>query len=222
MSEFALKLAPSMIAADLSRFAEVIAELESVGVEWLHWDIMDGRFVPNISFGPMVVQAARPLTGLHFDVHLMIEQPGNWIDQFADAGADGIDVHVEGCDLNATLPRIKARGLRAGVVLNPGTPVASIRSHLPTVDNVIVMSVQPGFAGQKFMPTVVPKIEELAQLRATFGHNFELIVDGGMSPETAAIAARAGATVLVCGASSVFIKGQPLATSVAAMRRSVA
>lgn len=211
-----------MIAADLSRIADTILELERAGVEWLHWDVMDGVFVPNISFGAMVITPARPLTKLHFDVHLMIQHPERWIDQFVDAGADSIDVHVEGCDVRDTVMNIKERGVKAGVAFNPKTPVDAIEPFLSEVDNVIVMTVEPGFGGQKYIHSVTPKIEQVAKLRRDRGLAFEVIVDGGMSPETGTMAARAGATVLVCGASSVFVKGRSLRDNVAIMRKSAA
>ncbi|HVF10432.1 MAG TPA: ribulose-phosphate 3-epimerase [Abditibacteriaceae bacterium] len=218
-----IKLAPSLIAADWSRIAHDIAELAEAGCEWLHFDAMDGHFVPNLTLGPMFLDALRPHSTLHFDAHLMLANAGDSIDGFVRAGADSITVHVEAnTHLHRLVGRIKDSGRRAGVALNPGTPVAALEAILPDLDIALVMSVNPGFSGQKFLPLALAKMEELARRRAEMGLNFLIEVDGGMSPQTAPLAVQAGADVLVCGASSIFLKDQPLAASVRAMRESVA
>jgi ribulose-phosphate 3-epimerase len=215
-------LAPSMIAADWSRAAAVVKELDEAGCPWLHFDAMDGHFVPNLTLGPMFVAAMRPHSDLHFDVHLMLSNPGDYIDEFVEAGADSIQVHYEGnVHLHRLVRQIKERGVQAGVVINPATPVSALEAILPEVDIVLVMSVNPGFSGQSFLPSALVKIEQLCRLRAETGANFLIEVDGGMSPQTAPQAVRAGAQILVCGASSIFIPNQPLDKNVAAMYRSI-
>jgi ribulose-phosphate 3-epimerase len=218
-----IKLAPSLIAADWARIAADIKELAEAGCEWLHFDAMDGHFVPNLTLGPMFVQALRPHSTLHFDAHLMLTNAGDSIDEFVRAGADSITVHIEGnTHLHRLIWRIKDSGRRAGVAINPGTPVLALEAVLPDLDIVLVMSVNPCFSGQKFLPLALDKIVELGRRRAEKGLDFLIEVDGGMSPETAPLAVKAGADVLVCGASSIFLKGQPLTASVRAMRESLA
>lgn len=221
-SQPAVKLAPSIIAADWSQPLAVISELATAGCEWLHFDAMDGHFVPNITLGPMFLEALRPHSTAHFDAHLMLDNPAPYLDDFIKAGADSINVHVEGNPhLHRLIWHIKDAGKQAGVALNPATPVEALSAILPDVDIVLVMSVDPGFSGQKYLPLATSKIEHLARLRAEQGLHFTIGVDGGMSPVTAVAAVTAGADYLVCGASSVFIKGQPLTQSVRAMQAAI-
>ena len=203
-----VSIAPSILSADFSRLGEEIRDAERGGADWIHIDIMDGHFVPNLTFGPPIVRAIRPVTKLPFDVHLMIENPDAYIPEFAKAGADIITVHAEACKhLNRTLQLIRDQGAKPGVVLNPATPLEWIKHVLEEVHVVLLMTVNPGFGGQKFISSVVPKIRELrAELdnRGLAGVRIE--VDGGIQADTAAIVTAAGADVLVAG-NAVF--GQP-------------
>lgn len=205
-----LVLAPSLLAADFARLAEEIARVESES-DWLHLDVMDGHFVPNITFGPELVRAVRRVTGLPLDVHLMIEQPERHLAAFAEAGADMLTVHVETCPhLQRTVQQIRELGCRPGVALNPHTPLETIRYVLEDVDLVLLMTVNPGFGGQKFISNVIPKVRRLAawlRLTRRFVH---IQVDGGINPETAPAVVAAGANVLVAG-SAVFGAPDPLA-----------
>jgi ribulose-phosphate 3-epimerase len=214
-------LAPSMISADWSRILDDVRGLEASGCRWLHFDAMDGQFVPNLTLGPMFLQALRPHTSLHFDAHLMIENPSARLDDFLAAGANSISVHVENNPhLHRVLSRIKEGGALAGVVLNPGTSIPALDVVLDHVDFVLVMSVDPGFSGQKFLPLALPKIERLAKLRESRGLSYKIQVDGGMSVETAPLAVAAGADILV-SASGLFVKGQSLEQSVGALWKSI-
>jgi ribulose-phosphate 3-epimerase len=202
-----VKIAPSLLSADFCRLGEEIRKAEEGGAEWLHLDIMDGHFVPNITMGPVVVQAIRRCTGLFLDAHLMIQNPHLFLKDFAAAGADLLCVHPEAClHLHRTLEAIKEAGVRAGVALNPATPVGVLEYVLDRVDLVLVMSVNPGFAGQAFIPAVLPKIRELKGLREKRGLGFEIQVDGGINEETAPLVVAAGADILVAG-SAIFGSG---------------
>jgi len=213
-----VKIAPSILSADFARLGEEIQDVERGGADWIHVDVMDGHFVPNITIGPLIVDAIRPVTKLPLDVHLMIEEPDRYIPQFAKSGADWITVHQEACrHLHRTIHLIKEQGVKAGVVLNPATPLVTIESMLPDLDMVLLMTVNPGFGGQKFIPSVVAKIRELRRLldERGLGH-VDIEIDGGVNKETARQCIEAGATVLVAG-NAVF--NQPdRAQAIAAIR----
>jgi ribulose-phosphate 3-epimerase len=195
-----VKIAPSILSADFSLLGREVKDVEKAGADYIHIDVMDGHFVPNITIGPLIVEAIRPVTSLHFDVHLMIENPENYIQNFVHAGADYISVHVEACKhLHRTIHQIKETGVRAGVVLNPATPVEMIRDVLTDVDLVLLMTVNPGFGGQKFIPNVLKKIEQVRRWRDEQNLHFEIEVDGGINAETAKLCVAAGADVLVAG-----------------------
>lgn len=197
-----IKIAPSILAADFSKLAEEVKEVEAAGAELIHIDVMDGHFVPNITMGAIVVEALRPVTKLPLDVHLMIENPNMYIEQFAKAGADYITVHVEACPhLHRTLQLIKSYGVKSGVVLNPHTPVETILHVLDEIDLVLFMTVNPGFGGQKFIHSVVPKVKQLADIIRERGLPIEIEIDGGINEETIVPCAEAGATIFVAGSA---------------------
>lgn len=199
-----VKIAPSILAADFSILAKEVTDVEQGGADYIHIDVMDGRFVPNISFGPVVIEAIRPLTSLPFDVHLMIEEPERYIIDFVNVGSDLISVHVEACrHLHRTIYQIKEHGVKAGVVLNPATPVEMVREILPDIDLVLLMTVNPGFGGQTFIPAVLNKIEQISRYKEEHGLNFEIEVDGGINQETGRLCVEKGANVLVAG-SAIF------------------
>ncbi len=201
-----VKIAPSILSADFARLGDEIKDVERGGADYIHVDVMDGHFVPNITIGPLIVQAIRPVTQLPLDVHLMIENPDQYIEAFAKAGADYITVHVEACrHLHRTIQLIKSTGVKAGVVLNPATPVDSLKHIIEDLDMVLLMSVNPGFGGQKFIPSVLPKIREVREMADSLNPDLEIEIDGGVNEETARLCAEAGATVLVAG-SAVFNK----------------
>ncbi|AMQ20111.1 ribulose-phosphate 3-epimerase [Geobacillus sp. JS12] len=197
-----IRIAPSILSADFARLAEEIRSVEEGGADWIHVDIMDGHFVPNLTFGPPVVAAIRPVTKLPLDVHLMIADPDRYIPAFAKAGADVISVHVEACvHLHRTIHFIKEQGVKAGVVLNPHTPVEMIRHVIGDVDLVLLMTVNPGFGGQAFIPAVVPKIREVARMASEQNKEVDIEVDGGINAGTARLCVEAGANVLVAGSA---------------------
>jgi ribulose-phosphate 3-epimerase len=203
-----IELAYSILAADFAHLADEMARAESGGGTICHVDVMDGHFVPNITFGPPVVHAIRPLTMVPLDCHLMIEDPDKFIPDFATAGADMISVHVEVCrHLNRTLQLIADHGMKPAVVLNPATPVEMLFEVLPMVHHVLVMAVNPGFGGQKFMPRSLDRIAHLARLRRELGLNFRIEVDGGIAHDTVAGVVQAGADMLVAG-SAIFQPGK--------------
>jgi ribulose-phosphate 3-epimerase len=198
------RIAPSILSADFTRLGEEIKDVEAAGADWIHADVMDGHFVPNITFGPMVVAAARRATRLPVDAHLMIAEPERYIADFAKAGADYISVHVETCvHLNRTLNLIRENGAHPGVVLNPATPIESLRWVLDLADLVLVMSVNPGFGGQSFIPESIEKIRALREMIAARGAATLIAVDGGIGETTIAAVAAAGADVFIAG-SAIF------------------
>ena len=203
-----IELAFSILAADFAHLADEIARAERGGGTIVHVDVMDGHFVPNITFGPPVVKAIRPVTKLPLDCHLMIEDPDEFIPAFAEAGANMVSVHVEVCrHLNRTLQLIVDHGMGAGVVLNPATPVEMVVEVLPMVHHVLVMSVNPGFGGQQFLPRSVERIAHLRRLREEMGLNYRIEVDGGVAHDTVASVVEAGADMLVAG-SAIFERGK--------------
>ncbi|MEA4869718.1 Ribulose-phosphate 3-epimerase [bioreactor metagenome] len=204
-----IKIAPSILSADFSSLGRDIASLSDWNADWVHFDVMDGHFVPNMSFGPPILAAIRPLTRLPIDVHLMVEEPSRFVPWFQKAGADIITIHAEAeKHLHRALQQIHEGGCKAGVVLNPGTPAVAVKELLPYCDLILVMSVNPGYGGQKFIPESLEKISELRRMIDERGLKTEIEVDGGINPETAKQCIDAGATVLVAG-SAVFLAEDP-------------
>ncbi len=216
-----IKVASSILSADFARLADAVAEAEAAGADYIHVDVMDGQFVPNLTVGPPVVAAIRRVTRLPLDVHLMMVQPERHLRAFADAGANILTVQVEACvHLHRVLQTIHALGMRAGVALNPATPPVMISQVLTDLDLVLVMTVNPGFGGQVFIPTMVPKIAEVRRMLDQAGSAAELEVDGGINPETAPLVVQAGARVLVAG-KWIFGAGVGVEAAIRALRESV-
>lgn len=197
-----IKIAPSILSANFARLEEEIKDVERGGADYIHVDVMDGHFVRNITIGPLIVDAIRPVTSLPLDVHLMIENPDQYIGAFAKAGADLLSVHVEACHhLHRTIQQIKSEGMKSGVVLNPHTPTSMIENVIEDVDLVLLMTVNPGFGGQSFIHSVLPKIKQIAAIVEDRKLQVEIEVDGGVNPETAKLCIEAGANVLVAGSA---------------------
>jgi ribulose-phosphate 3-epimerase len=214
-----VRIAPSILSADFTRLGEQVREAEAAGGALIHIDVMDGRFVPNITMGPLVVAAVRRVTALPLDVHLMIVEPDHLLAEFASAGATAITVHWEACpNLHRTLQAIKQLGCRVGVALNPHTPASFLAEVFHMVDEVNVMTVNPGFGGQQFLPETLPKIRQLRQMAA--GREIDLEVDGGINVETAAAVMEAGANVLIAG-NAVFNSQHSVREGIDALRRAV-
>ncbi len=211
-------IAPSILSADFGRLGEEIAAVEKAGADWIHVDVMDGRFVPNITIGPPIVKALRGATKLPFDVHLMIVEPEKYVDAFADAGADTITVHVEACThLHRTLQQIRARKKRAGVVLNPATSEETLKYVMGLVDLILVMSVNPGFGGQSFLAEVLPKVARIRRMIDEEKRPIDLEIDGGISETTVRQATKAGARALVAG-NAIFTHPKGYAEAIAKIR----
>jgi ribulose-phosphate 3-epimerase len=214
-------IAPSILSSDFLQLGEVLRTCKSAGADWIHVDVMDGQFVPNLTMGPFIVRHCRRGTDLPLDVHLMVEKPEGLLEAFAEAGASRLTVHVETCPhLHRTLHDIKALGCKAGVTLNPGTPAASIFPVLPFVDLVLVMSVDPGFSGGTYIPEMVNKVAEIRRELDRIGSSAWLEVDGGISPETLPDMKAAGATVFV-SATSIFTHPDGIAAGIASLRESI-
>lgn len=215
-------IAASILAADLGRLRDQIAEAEEAGVDWIHIDVMDGHFVPNLTMGPVVVEACRRSTSLPLDVHLMVNDPDGLLKPFAEAGATSMVVHFEACtQLYRTLESIDALGVKPGVALNPATPAYSVSEVLPLVDSVLVMTTNPGYSGGAFIERMLEKVQDLRSLRAERGSEALLEVDGGIAPSTAPLALKAGADVFVA-ATAIFKNSNGIRAGVEALRHSMA
>lgn len=214
-------LAPSILSADFLHLGEAIQACTDAGIEWFQLDVMDGHFVPNISFGPFIVAACRRATKAFLDVHLMISEPDQYLEPFSDAGADSLTVHAETVkELGDTIAAIHALGLKAGVALNPETPVERLEEVMDQLDLVLVMTVNPGFAGQSFIPTTLQKVTQVRAMLDKRGSKAQLQVDGGINPDTARLAAEAGANVFVA-ASAIFQYPEGIAAGVDSLREAI-
>jgi ribulose-phosphate 3-epimerase len=212
------EIAPSVLPADFSKLGEEVAALEAAGVDRIQWDVMDGRFVPNLTFGPDVIAACRPHTSLPFEAHLMVEEPDELAPRYVEAGCELLIVHAEACrHLHRTLGHLRSLGAQPAVALNPATPVSAVAHVLDLVDLVLVMTVNPGFGGQDYIATMEPKVAEVRRLVLEGGHDVDVEVDGGIGPATIAGAAAAGANVLVAG-SALYRDPQGLGHAVAELR----
>ena len=221
MDKDTVKLAPSILAADFARLGEQVKEAEKAGADRIHVDVMDGHFVPNISMGPVIVQSLRPVTRLPLETHLMISDPDLFLEEFAEAGSDSLLVHWEGNNnLHRTVQRVKALGKRAGVVINPATPASVLEEILPDVDQVLVMTVNPGFGAQHFIHATLPKIRRVREMIEQFKPGCDLAVDGGIDPTTAPLVVEAGANVLVAG-SAIFRASKGIAAAMKRLRAAV-
>jgi ribulose-phosphate 3-epimerase len=216
-----IRIAPSILSADFTRLGEQVREAEAAGCDWIHIDVMDGRFVPNITMGPLVVEAVRRVTHLPLDVHLMVVEPERHLKSFAEAGADHLSVHIEvSPNLHRTLQNIHELGCRVGVAINPHTPASSLREIIHMLDVILVMTVNPGFGGQAFLPETLPKIRQLRTMAEASQRAIDIAVDGGINSETAALTVQAGANVLIAG-SAMFSPKHSIKEGIHALRQSL-
>ncbi|MHC1680628.1 MAG: ribulose-phosphate 3-epimerase [Methanomassiliicoccales archaeon] len=208
-----VKVAPSILSADFARLGEEVRRVETAKADWVHVDVMDGVFVPNLTIGPEVIKALRPHARIPFDVHLMIEMPERYVERFAECGADYLTVHVEAThDVKGVLSHIRRLGMKAGISLNPGTELATVEPYFDDIDLLLVMTVQPGFGGQSFRSEVLPKISRARQIRDERRLDFEIVIDGGINRETGKLCVESGATVLAAG--SALFKAKDMAAEI--------